>query len=135
MIKPNFVIVIDSLASSSINRLNKTIQITDTGVAPGSGVKNKRPKIDTALLSLPVISIGFPTVMNSATMIYDCLEKNKVNNVSTELEQTLQNTVSYYVTVNEIDEITNTISDVIANAINIATSLDPTYNFSYEKLK
>ena len=134
-VSPDIVLTVDSICARATERLCTTIQITDTGVAPGSGVKNKRPKIDTALLSLPVISIGFPTVMNSATMIYDCLEKNKVNNVSTELEQTLQNNVSYYVTVNEIDEITNTISDVIANAINIATSLDPTYNFIYEKLK
>ena len=54
LIKPKFVIVIDSLASSSINRLNKTIQITDTGIHPGSGIGNNRKEISEKLFKIPI---------------------------------------------------------------------------------
>ena len=132
-ITPDMLLTVDSICARATERLCTTIQITDTGVAPGSGVKNKRPKIDKELLSIPVISIGFPTVMNSATMIYDCLNKHNENTISKDLEKTLQNNVSYYVTINEIDEIINTVSDILAQSINIVTSLDSTYKFSYDK--
>ena len=132
-ITPDMLLTVDSICARATERLCTTIQITDTGVAPGSGVKNKRPKIDKELLSIPVISIGFPTVMNSATMIYDCLNKHNEKTISKDLEKTLQNNVSYYVTINEIDEIINTVSDILAHSINIVTSLDSTYKFSYDK--
>ena len=68
-IKPDYLIVIDSLASKSIERLNKTIQITDTGIHPGSGIGNKRKEISFDTLGIPVIAIGVPTVVDAAVIV------------------------------------------------------------------
>lgn len=68
-IKPDYLIVIDSLASKSIERLNKTIQITDTGIHPGSGIGNKRKEISYDTLKIPVIAIGVPTVVDAAVIV------------------------------------------------------------------
>ena len=72
-VKPKFVIVIDSLASLSIERINKTIQITDTGIHPGSGVGNDRKEISKKTLGIPVIAIGVPTVVSSMVITIDTL--------------------------------------------------------------
>lgn len=73
-IKPDYLIVIDALASSSIDRLNKTIQITNTGIAPGSGVKNKRKEISYNTLNIPVIAIGIPTVLDATIIVSDTIK-------------------------------------------------------------
>lgn len=72
-IKPNFLIVIDALASSSIDRINKTIQLTDTGINPGSGVGNNRKEISYDTISIPVIAIGVPTVVESSIIVNDTI--------------------------------------------------------------
>ena len=72
--KPKFIIVIDALASLSIDRINKTIQITDTGIHPGSGIGNNRKEISKNTIGIPVIAIGVPTVVSSTTIVYDTLE-------------------------------------------------------------
>ena len=73
-VKPKFIIVIDSLFASSIERLNKTIQLTDTGIHPGSGIGNMRKEISKDTLGIPVIVIGVPTVVESVTIVNDTLE-------------------------------------------------------------
>lgn len=73
-VKPKFIIVIDSLCASSIERLNKTIQLTDTGIHPGSGIGNMRKEISKDTLGIPVIVIGVPTVVESVTIVNDTLE-------------------------------------------------------------
>lgn len=72
--KPKFVIVVDALASLSIDRINKTIQITDTGIHPGSGIGNNRKEISKKTIGIPVIAIGVPTVVTSTTIVYDTIE-------------------------------------------------------------
>lgn len=72
-IKPSLVIVVDALAASSISRINKSIQITDTGIHPGSGVGNKRKEISYDTLEIPTIGIGVPTVVESSTIVYDTI--------------------------------------------------------------
>ena len=72
-IKPSFLIVIDALASKSIERLNKTIQITDTGIHPGSGIGNKRKEISFETLGIPVIAIGVPTVVDATVIVTDTI--------------------------------------------------------------
>ena len=72
--KPKFIIVIDALASLSIDRINKTIQITDTGIHPGSGIGNNRKEISNKTIGIPVIAIGVPTVVTSTTIVYDTIE-------------------------------------------------------------
>jgi len=72
--KPGFVIVIDALASRSIERINETIQITDTGIHPGSGVGNKRKELSKESLGVPVIAVGVPTVVDAVTIASDTLD-------------------------------------------------------------
>ncbi len=72
-IKPDFVIVIDSLASQSIERVNKTIQITNTGIHPGSGIGNSRREISKEVLNIPVIAIGIPTVVDATVIVADTI--------------------------------------------------------------
>lgn len=73
-IKPDFIIIIDALASRSIERLNKTIQMTDTGISPGSGVGNSRKEISFDTLGIPVYAIGIPTVVDAVSVVADTLE-------------------------------------------------------------
>ena len=72
-IKPDYLIVIDSLASKSIERLNKTIQITDTGIHPGSGIGNKRKEISFDTIGTKVIAIGVPTVVDASVIVSDTI--------------------------------------------------------------
>lgn len=72
--KPDFVIVIDALASQSIERVNKTIQMTDTGIHPGSGIGNSRKEISQDILHIPVIAIGVPTVVDAVTIVSDTIK-------------------------------------------------------------
>lgn len=72
-VKPDFIIAIDALASDSIDRLLKTIQITNTGINPGSGIGNNRKEISNETLGIPVIAIGVPTVVEASTIVNDTL--------------------------------------------------------------
>ena len=73
-VNPDYLVIIDSLASKSIERLNKTIQITDTGIQPGSGIGNKRKEISQDTLGIPVIAIGVPTVVDAAVIVGDTID-------------------------------------------------------------
>ncbi len=72
--KPDFVIAIDALASRSIERVNSTIQVSDTGIHPGSGVGNKRKGLDKDTLGVPVFAIGVPTVVDAVTITSDTID-------------------------------------------------------------
>ncbi len=72
-LKPSCLIVIDALASSSIERLNKTIQMTDSGINPGSGIGNKRKEISKDTLNVPVIALGVPTVVGAPAIVSDTI--------------------------------------------------------------
>jgi len=94
-IRPDFIIVIDALASSSVDRVNKTIQMTDTGIHPGSGVGNTRREISNNTLGIPVIAIGIPTVVDAVTIVSDTLKyllkkfsynKDNINNHANKLK-------------------------------------------------
>src|SRR5699024_2845108 len=71
---PDFVIAVDALASRSIERLNTTIQLSDTGIHPGSGVGNKRKELSKQTLGIPVIAIGVPTVVDAVTITSDTID-------------------------------------------------------------
>lgn len=73
LINPQFIIVIDALAASSLERVNRTIQLTDTGIRPGSGVYNNRKEISTDTLKIPVIAIGVPTVVESSVIVNEAI--------------------------------------------------------------
>jgi spore protease len=70
-LKPDLVLVVDALASQSVERVNKTIQMTDTGIHPGSGIGNHRKEISKEMLGIPVIAIGVPTVVDAVTIVSD----------------------------------------------------------------
>ena len=72
--KPDFLIVIDALASSNIENINKTIQITNTGINPGSGLLNNRFEISEKTINIPVIAIGIPTVVEASTIVANTIE-------------------------------------------------------------
>lgn len=72
--KPDFLIVVDALAARSVNRVNKMIQLTDTGISPGSGVGNRRRRIDEDSLGIPVIAIGIPTVVDAVSVTHDTID-------------------------------------------------------------
>lgn len=71
---PDFLIVVDALLSSSIDRINKTIQLTNTGISPGAGVMQNRKEITEELLGIPVISLGVPTVIDLITIVKDTIK-------------------------------------------------------------
>lgn len=94
IVKPKFLIVIDSLASSSITRVNRTIQMTDTGIHPGSGIGNCRKEISSEQVGIPVIAIGIPTVVDAVTIVADTInymekhfsyKKSRINKKSEKL--------------------------------------------------
>lgn len=94
-IKPDFVIVIDALATSSIDRLNRTIQISNSGITPGSGVNNARISIEKETINVPVIVIGVPTIIDSAVIVSNTIsymlkkfsyDKNNFNNKQDKLK-------------------------------------------------
>ena len=70
-VSPNFIIAIDALASDSIDRMLKTIQITNTGINPGSGIGNNRKELSFKVFKIPVIAIGVPTVVEASTIVND----------------------------------------------------------------
>lgn len=104
--KPNFLIVIDSLKSSSVDRLNKTIQISTFGINPGSGIGNKRKEISEKTVGIPVISIGVPTVVDTSTILEEYINKK------IELKD------NFIVTPVEIDLFIDKLSKIISVAIN-----------------
>lgn len=73
-IKPSLILVIDALSASSISRVNKSIQISNTGIHPGSGIGNMRKEISYDTIGVPVIAIGIPTVVSSSIIVYDTID-------------------------------------------------------------
>lgn len=145
-VKPDIVIAIDSLASSSINRLGTTIQLSNTGITPGAGVRNKREGINQNTLNVPVIAIGVPTVVDMATITSEAIDKmveatkQKIesgdNSVSKEQIERVINifnddnkynmianvldTDNFIVTPKEIDDVIQIVSDLISSGINMS---------------
>ncbi|AYF54499.1 GPR endopeptidase [Clostridium botulinum C] len=141
-IKPNLIICIDALASRSTEKVNKTIQIGNTGISPGSGIGNKRMEISEKTLGIPVIAIGVPTVVHAVTLANDSIDlaidafinqSNKgseffkmLNSIDKVEKQSLLNEILYpyigdmFVTPKEIDMIIDVLSKIIAGGINIA---------------
>lgn len=111
---PDVVIVVDALAARSTKRLNRTIQITNTGIHPGSGVGNHRNALTEESLEVPVIAIGVPTVVDAATIVNDAIGKAPMN--LTELN-------NMYVTSKDVDYQVKQISHIICDAINAALEL------------
>lgn len=137
-IKPKLIIVIDSLASKSIERISSTVQIADTGIVPGAGVGNARNELSKKTLGIPVIAIGVPMVVDAATIATDSInifieklqkeaesneELNKLkeaNKYELIKEALIPNDYNLIVTPKEIDELIENMKDVVARGINFA---------------
>lgn len=141
-IRPNLVICIDALASRKLERVNRTVQIGNTGISPGAGVGNKRMELSEKSLGVPVIAIGVPTVVDAATMANDAIDlvldeminqstkggefynmlKSIDKNEKAKLIGELLNPYvgNLVVTPKEVDTVIDSVSRIIANGINIA---------------
>lgn len=138
---PDLIVVVDALAARSTKRLNRTIQVTDTGINPGSGVGNHRHGINEKSLGVPVISIGVPTVVDAATIVNDTmfnlvtaltqseafakmgdsLEKlNDAEKYELIRELLSPNLNAMFVTPKDIDESIKRLSFTISEGLNIA---------------
>lgn len=113
--KPDFLIAIDALASQSIERVNKTIQMTDTGIHPGSGIGNSRKEISYETLKIPCIAIGVPTVVDAITIVSDTINymhkhytysKLNINNPLNKLMAYSPNYLKENITLNKKDKET-----------------------------
>ncbi len=113
---PDVIIAVDALAARSTKRLNRTIQITNTGIHPGSGVGNHRSTLNQESLGKPVIAIGIPTVVDAATIVNDAIGK-KYDDIPISGMTELAN---MYVTGKDIDEIIKRLSFTISEGINMA---------------
>ena len=113
----DFIIAIDALASRSTERLCATVQISNSGIHPGSGIGNHRKPITKETMDTPVIAVGIPTVISSATIIYDALEKADIADLSPALTKILDNGKNFYVSHGESDTICDFASDILASAI------------------
>lgn len=120
-ISPAAVIVIDALSSRRLSRLGTTVQLTDTGLSPGSGVGNKRAEISLRTLGVPVIAIGVPTVVDGATLIADWLDSYGID---PRMEPQFSRESFMMVTPKEVDLLINRAAFVVAMGINCA--LQPT---------
>ncbi len=121
--EPRLVIVIDALASRSMDRINATFQLSETGICPGSGLGNERKRIDKDFLGIPVMSVGVPTVVEARTIVLESIEQlldkngeNEINQFFSKLD--LGDVSDKYVTTKNIDEEVVCISRIISEAIN-----------------
>ena len=115
---PDYVITIDALAARSTKRLGRTIQLTDTGIVPGSGVGNHRNALNLESIGVPVISIGVPTVVDAATIVSDAVNTNR-DVVEDFMSPKLHD---MYVTPKDIDDTIKQLSFLISEGLNIAFS-------------
>lgn len=128
--KPDVVIAIDALAARSTRRLNRTIQITDTGIIPGSGVGNHRVGLTEENLQVKVIGIGVPTVVDAATIVRDSMAHLLDALEETEQKEFLEEMISphlhtMFVTPRDVDETVKYLSYTISEGLNIAFSQQP----------
>lgn len=137
-IKPKLLIVIDALASRSMERISSTIQLSDTGIVPGAGVGNTRKELTENTLGIPVIALGIPTVVETAVVVNDALDlfieklqqEAKSNDYLNQLkeednyeqikEALLPKDFNFIVTPKEIDELILNMSEVVARGINMS---------------
>ncbi len=114
-VKPTLVIAVDALAARKISRLGTTVQLSDTGISPGSGVGNNRKELTQKTLGVPVIAIGVPMVVDATTLAMDIIRDH--TQIKNEL---LEDGHGMILTSNDVDAISNTASDIISGGINMA---------------
>ena len=120
-IKPKLVIAIDSLCSKNIDRINKSIQISDTGIVPGGGVGNRQAELSKDTLGVPVIGVGIPTVLDAATIVIDTLKVCDVSISEDEIVDKMKlNNFNFIVTPKEIDSLIENMTAIVSEGINMS---------------
>ena len=114
-VSPSAVIVVDALAARRLSRLGTTVQLSDTGIIPGSGVGNARKEITERSVGIPVISVGIPTVVDVGTLV------NDLTGSKSDIPQANRNMI---ITPREIDIVIERASELIGMAINKALQPD-----------
>ncbi len=123
-IRPSALIAVDALASRRLERLGCTVQISDTGIAPGAGVGNRRIRIDEETMGIPVIAIGVPTVVDALTLAFDLLEiDNEKEGLALSKAVSPQGR-SMVVTPKEVDLLIQRAAHLISLSINMALQAD-----------
>jgi spore protease len=122
-VKPDIVVAVDALAARGCERLGRTVQITDTGLSPGCGIGNTRSAINKESIGVPVIAIGVPTIVDSATLVCDTLRKAGIEKLPSGLESVLDDGRSFFVSPKECDVICDSVSALLARSLDIAFSL------------
>lgn len=123
--RPDVIVAIDALAARSIRRLNRTIQITDTGINPGSGVGNHRTGLNRETLGVEVIGIGVPTVVDGATIVHDAMSHLLDTLEEAEKKEFLEEMIapslySMFVTPKDVDETVKRLAYTISEGLNMA---------------
>jgi spore protease len=123
--KPDVMLVVDALAARNTRRLNTTIQLTDTGIQPGSGVGNNRNALTEKVIGIPVIAIGVPTVVDAATIVKSALDTLMIERELFDFDdpkasKTFHELTGMFVTNKDIDETIKRLSFTISEALNIA---------------
>lgn len=120
-VKPALIIAVDALASRSLERVCRTVQLADTGITPGSGVGNHRGRLDKESLGIPVLAIGVPTVVDGGTLVADLLgdDSFQQNQEGQEVQEE-QVGKDFFVTPKEIDSHISKLSKLLALGINQA---------------
>lgn len=128
--RPDVMVVIDALAARSTKRLNRTIQITNTGIHPGSGVGNNRNALTEESMGIPVVAIGVPTVVDAATIVLDALERMldgigeaDKHQYLEECRGALADLHNMYVASKDIDAVIKRVGYTVSEGINIALEL------------
>lgn len=116
-VRPSLVIAVDALASRRMGRVCTTVQLSDTGIVPGSGVGNHRSALNAETLGVPVIAMGIPTVVDAATLAADLLEESGIEHVD---EEKLRENGTFMVTTRDIDQQVRDLSKVVGYGINWA---------------
>lgn len=121
---PDLVIAIDSLCARSTERLATTVQLGTSGITPGSGIGNHRKGVSKETLGVPVIAFGVPTVVDSATLVFDALEAAGINDPAPQLCEVLENRRGFFVTPKETDTIVRELSRLTARSLTLAFGPD-----------
>lgn len=116
----SLLIVIDALTARSVDRLATTVQLSDTGIAPGSGIGNHRKAINRETVGIPVMAVGTPTIVDSSTLVCDALERAGMTSYPEQLTEVLENARSFFVSLNESDIAIKELSRLIGTAMNTA---------------
>lgn len=118
--KPDLVVAVDALAARDLERLASTVQLSDTGIIPGSGIGNRRCGLTQETLGVPVLALGVPTVISTSTLVWHTLAKAGIGEPDKRLQSFLQNGSGFFVSLKECDVVTEQISLILSRALSLA---------------